>query len=191
MPFNIVVFPTKEESVGLVLLCVVFKQVNTNKGKKIIPEKYINGIKMKQLITLVAGCELTSPILDKILRELNFSLPDDVFEFYLRNNSQEYIEKNYSEELKVRGWFCFSTPYCKCEFLNSDFQKTYLHSREFLPDGLVPFAYNYMDDYYLLSLRSIDYGAIYFYRTDMYFEENGAMVLIANNFSQFVNELKE
>ncbi|MBY0349158.1 MAG: SMI1/KNR4 family protein [Hydrotalea flava] len=145
---------------------------------------------MKDLNPLVVGCELISPILSKILTELNLSLPDEVFEFYLRNNSQEYSEKSYSEEFTVRGWFCFSTLNCKCDFLNSDFQKAYIHSREFLPEGLVPFAYNYMDDYYLLSLRSIDYGAIYFYRTDMCYEEDGAMILVANNFSQFVDGLK-
>jgi len=64
-----------------------------------------------------------------------------------------------------------------------------VHSRDFLPDHLIPFAYNDKDDYYVVSNHQDDHGSIYFIRNDMYYEENGAMKLLSDSISKFIDEL--
>ncbi len=46
-----------------------------------------------------------------------------------------------------------------------------------------------MDDYYVVSNHQDDHGSIYFIRNDLYYEENGAMKLLSNAISKFIDEL--
>jgi len=146
---------------------------------------------MAELIVDLAGCSLNKNQLDSILNELNLMLPEELYEFYLRfNNSQSFRQKYHINGSKIRGWFCFETDACKNKLLNLSFQANFYHSRDFLPPYLIPFAYNDMDDYFLVSLKSSDYGSVYFLRTDMYFEEDGALSFLNKSLTEFTDSLK-
>lgn len=59
-------------------------------------------------------------------------------------------------------------------------------SREFTAPWLIPVADNDMGDYLVISTRGTDFGAVYFLRIDMYYEEPGALSPLAPSFREFL-----
>lgn len=152
---------------------------------------------MKKLTEEILGHTLTSEEVVVVLKKLHLDVPEQMIDYYLVNNNQTYFEKYFvlyndnvlNEIFKVRGWFCMVANNEVDNLLNLSFEDNYRHSREFLPNHLTPFAYNDMDDYYVISNKLEDYGSIYFIRNDMFYEESGAIKLLSESIEKFVNEL--
>ena len=152
---------------------------------------------MRKLTEEILGQELNSNQIELVFKKLHLQAPQQLFDYYLLNNNQTYLQKYFiltnngivNEIFKVRGWFCIVANNEVSNLVNLSFEVNYKHSREFLPSYLIPFAYNDMDDYYAISNKSEDYGSIYFIRNDMFYEEEGAVKLLSGSMEKFINEL--
>ena len=152
---------------------------------------------MKKLTEEILGQKLTIIQIETVFKQLCIEAPKQIIDYYFLNNNQTYFQKYFvsskndvlKEIFKVRGWFCIVSDNEVNNLLNLSFEDNFRHSREFLPSYLVPFAYNDMDDYYVISYQSEDYGSIYFIRNDMFYEEPGAIKLLSESMEKFVNEL--
>lgn len=151
---------------------------------------------MKKLSEETSGQILSSNEIIEVFRIHQIEVPQQLIDFFVINNSQTYLEKFYvlsdgltKEMFKIRGWFSIIISSEIAEPLNLTFQGNFKHSRTFLPVYFIPFAYNDMNDYYVLSNRIEDYGAIYFVRNDMHYEEVGAKKWLSNSLEEFVSEI--
>ena len=140
---------------------------------------------MRKLNESIGGCTYSKNDLENILNELGVSLPNSLLSFYLQNAGQKFQEDKFLD-YKIAGWFNIKTGNCEEEQIGMSFQETFNHSREFVPTDLIPFAYNDLNDYYLISLTD----EVYFLRNDMIYSEKGALVKIADSFEEFINGLK-
>jgi|GEM_PF-6176852 len=140
---------------------------------------------MRRLKEIINGCTYSKDELVDILNELNAQIPNSLINFYLENIGQKFMEDKF-RDYKIAGWFNIKTERCEEEQIGMSFQEAFNHSKEFVPTDLIPFAYNDLNDYYLIALTD----QVYFLRNDMIYNEEGALVKIADSFEGFVNGLK-
>jgi hypothetical protein len=140
---------------------------------------------MRRLKEIIRGCTYSKDDLEKALNELGAQLPISLRTFYLENAGQKFYENKFLE-YKIAGWFNVKAGKCEEEQIGMSLQETFNHSREFVPGELIPFAYNDLNDYYLIAITD----GIYFLRNDMIYNEIGALVKIADSFEEFINGLK-
>lgn len=139
---------------------------------------------MRKLRETINGCIYSEKDMKDALGKMNVHLPSSLLAFYLENSGQNFQENKFLD-YKVRGWFNVKAGRCDVEQVAMSLQDVVNHSRDFVPEQLIPFAYNDLNDYFLLSKTD----EVFFLRNDMFYNEKDALVKIADSFEDFVNGL--
>lgn len=135
---------------------------------------------------------ITDADLDAVETRLGIVLPPDLRAFYLRNNGgtpepaffkahDNFYNVEYFTAMNVK-----KTP----ESFEELFVMMVLKTPEF-PRGYIPFAVDEADDFFLYSVRKMDYGSIWFARSDFYGDEDFDLVVLAPSLSAFLDGLCE
>jgi hypothetical protein len=140
---------------------------------------------MRRLKEIMAGSTYSKSELEHVLNEVGAQLPSSLRDFYLENAGQKFHEDKFLG-YRITGWFNIKAGKCKEEQIGMSFQEAFNHSREFVPTHLIPFAYNDLNDYYLIAIAD----GVFFLRNDMIYNESGALVKIADSFEEFINKLQ-
>lgn len=141
---------------------------------------------MRKLTELIKGCKYSEETLTQIFEEFELDIPKKLKEFYLHNSAQKFLEIHF-KDYNISGWFFIKTSICnelKISLSLSEILESYKNK---IPQNLIPFAYNDLNDYFLISIKD---NTVYFLRNDLVYSEKGALIKIADCFEEFINELK-
>lgn len=106
-------------------------------------------------------------------------LPVAFRQFYLEHNGGDLSDSNGDNDFLLGGFTPIKYGVAPVEVVYRDLVDS-LPSLE----GLIPFAYDYGGNSYLLSLRNDDYGKIYLYLMD-----EDELAFVCTSFEEFMAEL--
>lgn len=132
---------------------------------------------------------MTSDYLKKIEPDLKISIPQEVVDFYLKNNGG-YCEKNTffldGDGYKVNEFLPFGGV---GDCVESTYRDVFLDNDE-MPNNLVPFASDAGGDYFCFESSGSDAGRVVFFESEYYDDPSQAVVVLAESFSEFIEQLE-
>ncbi len=139
---------------------------------------------MKKLNILLISNLFFEVDLNKLKQFYLNEIPQAFLSFLISNNGIRYKECITDSGKGISDFLCLNS--------TNDYYSIIGYAKQnesYLPKVFLPFAIDGGGDPFLISLRDKDYGKIYFFRTDMYIEEVGALLLLYDNFEEFINGL--
>ncbi|WP_217514420.1 SMI1/KNR4 family protein [Vibrio metschnikovii] len=138
---------------------------------------------------LGSKANVTEEVIRKIGIKLNRSIPEDLVQFYIRNNGG-YCEKNTffiaGEGYKINEFLPFSVG---SDTIESTYQSVFLENEE-MPDNLVPFAVDAGGDYFCFDSSESGFGRIFFFESEYYDDPERSVVFLSKSFTDFVESLE-
>jgi len=131
---------------------------------------------------------ITKKEIEEIERDLKISFPQEIQDFYLKNNGGRYDKNLFEHEddgYKIHNFLSLKHGPGTIE---SAFKSAFLDN-ELMPKNLVPFAIDAGGDFFCFSIADEDFGAIIFFDSEYYDEPDRCLVPLADSFSDFIAQL--
>jgi cell wall assembly regulator SMI1 len=145
---------------------------------------------MGELSFVDTGPDLRSPDLDKLEELLGVGLPKSVREHYLKWNGGHPDRYLFHTDRGTHHIHDFLVVNSKDGLASFETHGRLWFSNEYFPKWLLPFAYDHGGEYFCVSIRPSDFGAVFFHDSEHSDDPRREVVFLAPTFDGFLTQLK-